>query len=411
MTKLLLPAALLPTALLLSTAPLAQSSWTVDPSGGGDFVLLQDAIDAAGNGDLLQVFGANNTPGVIDGKSLILQGMEEVTVVQTIFASVPPLLVQNLASNQSVVARNIQFNALFPDPFEVVEVRDSLGAVHFEDCVMAAGVGGQVGGTGTGLLCVDAQSVTVARCTVLGLSGTFPHVAGLNSIDSNVFVYDSDVIGGTGNEEFCEVFTCFPASDGGPGAWVRGTSQFFASNSTIRGGDGGCDVNTSGAAGILMPDATAIARNRGSVVQGGTNGGGGCPGPDSAPVEGLGAYVELVGDARSFDITSPGFGGGSVTMSFRGEDGDFTFLLFRSAIGADPAIWFDPLFALHLDLFQLATLPVGLIESSGEISSTFGVPNFGPAPPFLSVSAQALFLTVGGNWVTTGPSVSLLIDD
>ena len=59
-------------AISLAAGLHAQTLWTVDAAGGGDFVEIQNAIDAASSGDTLLLRAGRYDEFVISAKSLTL---------------------------------------------------------------------------------------------------------------------------------------------------------------------------------------------------------------------------------------------------------------------------------------------------------------------------------------------------
>lgn len=73
---------MLPGLLLLSVPPAAQGQlWHVAMDGSGDFEGLQEAIDAAADGDTLLLAPGSHFPAVVDGKGLVLQASEPPVIV------------------------------------------------------------------------------------------------------------------------------------------------------------------------------------------------------------------------------------------------------------------------------------------------------------------------------------------
>jgi hypothetical protein len=81
MSPLSSPTALL-AALAWATPALAQVTWTVDDSGGADFVQIQDAIDAAADGDVILVEPGDYASFAIVDKGLVLTGTTPTAMVR-----------------------------------------------------------------------------------------------------------------------------------------------------------------------------------------------------------------------------------------------------------------------------------------------------------------------------------------
>ena len=186
-------------ALLSMTAPCLAGELYVDPSGLGDHLLIQDAVDAALDDDLIIVRpGTFGETVVIDDKSL--------RVVAQIPGSVTlsgHLLVLNISKDQHVelVGFSVQGTAGSTNP--ALEVLSSSGPVHLQDLQV-------VGGHANGFQAAMAVSVVdSARLTITGSSfqgggiydacGTAGST-GLNVTRSRVAIWSSEIVGGRGRK-------------------------------------------------------------------------------------------------------------------------------------------------------------------------------------------------------------------
>ena len=147
--------------LLLVSRSLA-ASWTVDPSGSGDFTSIQDAIDASSDGDTISVADGTYTEALdFDGKDVAIASVNGSAT--TFLASSAPVAVtfeNGESSAASFTGFTIQTSALGmsidgADPTITDVVFDTLGSTS------AAGGGATV----------DDGSPTFTSCTWSGTLG------------------------------------------------------------------------------------------------------------------------------------------------------------------------------------------------------------------------------------------------
>ena len=355
--------------LTLALPVCAQQIWTVDDNGPADFVVVQDAIDAAADGDTILVRDGSYGRAVIDGKGLIIQG-EGIAVLSVFLASLPIIEVRNLAADQAVHIRHFDTLAIGGAEQEAVVFEDCDGPVLMEDC--------DIDGFGEPVVLRDCVSATFVNCELVA-PGTFASYsafsffgfasyAGLVATDSNVFLYDCLVRGSSGGNAGYGAFIVIPPGPAGLGVGLRG-STMLASGCTFSGGNGGgdplafCFPGEDGAPGLELsggfvnPDSTA--RLIDCVITGGSGGVGGCGLPDGvdAPAEIVtsGQIIPLPGSARSFRVASPAHDGSVLSLKITGDPGDEVILHVSDA--AVPGLFLAPYnIALHMNL------PVGLLQ-------------------------------------------------
>lgn len=370
---------LLPAALLLASAPLAQSAWVVgsaDPNA--DFAALQPAIDAAASGDVIVVRSGAYGNFVIDGKSLAIVADEGATASLFGSQSDPQfVLVRNLAADQTVVLRGLDVvsQQVF---FDTVGVRiaDNAGTVWLEDVDVE-----MFNPFSTGFDVVHALRVERSDSVVL-VGGTLRgHRASeaLSIEDSEVYVYGGSYTGGPGTSESPGTVQF----DGGHGARLDG-GTLFASGASFRGGAGAdavilfCDLPSAGGSGVAVVDGTL--RDLDLQLRGGPGGSGlpcGIPnGPKGATVQVVGgARTPIAGSARSLTASSPVYVGETLTQTFAGAPGEVVYSL--AAFVTAPAVFvpeyagagvFAPpfLFTLH-----------GFTDGAGALVETTPIPDLG----------------------------------
>jgi len=385
-------------ALLVAASPvLARSQvWIVSDSAcpGSDFSILQDAIDAAADGDTI-VFRPSNSilSSAIDinQKSLtIINGDPNFILAPFIFSN--NITVQGLLPNQSVAI--IGFTPSGTN--EVLRIENNQGSVWID--------GGQSSSMTTfvkaaSIIVENSSSVTILRMRVragdciqncptatpgFGIAGA----PGIEVINSEVELYDCFLIGGRGSEGYDPLFPSGKAGSGGAGALLD-NSTVNAYGTTFLGGSGGtnsqnlpapfCADGGDGGSGIFMKDTASTIRLQNSTASAGLGGKWsiGTPVPlgcsDGVPGvqvdgPGIGQITQLAGSNRSLELsdTRAILEGEPFTITSTGEQGDILFL----GVGVDhDPIFQAPFFGTAafapLDFFR-----IGKIGASGSKSLT-----------------------------------------
>lgn len=408
---------------LLGTATHAQlDAFVVDVAGSGDFLDIQDAIDVADERETILVRPGVYAPFSVDGKSLTIQADGSgVSVQQPIFFSGTTVDVRNLGTQQSVTLRGIQVDRFAgAQGGPAFRVTGCSGPVLLEECSTSPVETSDFGGA---LLVDSAFSVTLSRCELGGGNG-YPAPGGVASIESpcvvanhsNLYVYESVLDGGPGNDQGFDPFggVTLPPGPGGRGIVLNGGFA-LVSGSEVRGGDGGALSTTPSRAGGhgIYVDGFALVHVLDSTVEPGAGSPGSTPygGPTGGPAVGTwveaGLHVPVPGDARGYDVDSPVRSGQNLVETYRGEAGDLALLVYGSA--PLPALYLFELHgALHVSL-DFVVLPAGVVPPSGElvVQTPIGVP---PGKDFARLSMQALFVDpLGALWLT-GPTEVVLLD-
>ncbi len=166
-------------AVLVATATVAQAGTLyVDQSGGGDYLTIQAAVDAAGDGDLILVAAGTYHPlgdnGIqIQGKSITLRsllGREHTTIDP--FRSRRCFVLENIGIWDPVVIEGFTIRRGYSDGYgggiRCENAALTLADCSIEDCVAyGTGHGGMSWGRGGGLYCLDS-TVSVSGCSFSG---------------------------------------------------------------------------------------------------------------------------------------------------------------------------------------------------------------------------------------------------
>ncbi len=378
--------------------------YVVDDDGGPgvDFTTIQAAIDAASDGDTIEVRAGHYTgaatsiPAVdIDGKSLVLTALVEdwPSVARLVGISV-----KNLSSRQSVVLRGFYQRT---DMGSNVTLSENQGPILFED--VTSGPALLFPAKGPGISITNCESVTLVRCSFLGLMDMtwrdpFP---GLESSGSTVSTYACTILGNP-------AFSRFGNSQVGKAAVSINDGFLFDVGSTFTGGPGSSDGSGAGGVGpggpgLLMGLGNPEVHLLDSILIGGPGGDGGAysnDGPPGPPYDQLSGSLEFITeDARQYQLSSPVSGGAGVTVDYAGEPGDFVFSVSSLAL--------DPLVLLPLGLllpdFPIMLRPHGLTDNQGNLQAVIPLPGIPPGFA-LSVFSQGVAFDSNGATQLASPS-------
>lgn len=399
--------------------PLSAAVLIVGP--GHSYTEIQDAVDAASDGDTILVKPANYTQGfVIDDKTLFVVG------------DVPPgtyvklddnVTTRNLKSHRTVVLSNFSLSSTESDTVGLV-LDDNAGSVRIESCRIYGPNGyayydpwvGWVFFIGSEAVYVDScADVAFGGCRLEGGRGfdgdlTFGGdvgYEGLEIVSSIVCLYDCDLYGGDGGHS---LLGTDPAGPGGDGCRVSGNSHLFASGCGFYGGDGGnakwFPAGTGGN-GVYVK-APANVELLDNIYQGGQ--GGWDMGGQAEPGKGISGTAHLIsGSARKLEIPRTAREKDLISLVFHGLPGDLAGLLLT--------LFPDTQFMMPLKgqlLLSLMITPVylyvGKVPGSGSLTWTLGIPKQGPAFEAITIYTQAVFAEGAGN-LTLGSQGTLVILD
>lgn len=288
----------------------------------------QDAVDAAGEGDVLLVrpFGAAR-PLRIHGKSLRIVGEDG--------ARCSLIEVTGLAADQAVTIRGL--DGVSSGGVSRITLRDNAGPVILEDC-------------GAAILVVENCAVVgLSRCSLRFVDWPFvTDSSGARVQDSTLFAYDTTFLGRSGNGAVWDDLACQLVSapqTGGFGIELV-SGEAFLFGSSVRGGTGGsgiappcvspfCVGGGDGGDGLFLASGTgAVAL--GTILTPGSGGfapPGFCArGPDGAALSGTGSYTPLTGATGSCQVVSPVVNGSPVTLQISGPPGFGAFLTYSQEL-------------------------------------------------------------------------------
>lgn len=420
-------------SVALVGATSAQDALVVDANGGGDFTNVIDAVAAALDGDVLLIAsgdytldGALGSGGpIVAGKSLTLIG-EGPTRPMLAATSVV-----GVGAGQSVVLRNLELLGDVADA-PGLHVSASAGTVWVEDCRITGAVGAGLAVLpetipGAPGLEVDGANVFVSDSRITGGQGADGQSflgttifatdggAGILATDANVSVWDSLVSGGRGGD-----FLSGPASvaaNGDAGLRAGGSTRVFLSGVNVVGGRGGnfclpgaADSFCIGGDGVDV-SSPAIVQWIDSPVGGGA---GGILNDGSAGQAGVavlapdGGADDLIGVARSLDVTTPVREFDSGVVTYAGEPGDVVGLFWSPGGGYAALPGKQGVFALAFGL--VTTIPIGAAPS-GELTLPFVAPDLGTLGiDGATVYLQAFAQTSGGDLRLTSATSLTIVD-
>lgn len=379
MLRALLPSIRALSFALFALAPLASADvLVVDAAGGGDFVDVQTAVDAAQGGDTLIVRSGDYAGFVLDGKGLSIlaeRGGEPFLAGQVTVRNLPvrgTVLLAGLRARAPIDANPDLNNGLF--------VRDNLGAVRIEDCTFegAGNVGSATsGGGGRGARIEDSSDVVIARSSLLGGKGLNSYDCcgpgadggeGLLAAGSLLALFDCDVRGGQGGGSGW-------GGAGGAGASLPNFGA-FAAGTTFTGGAGGYGDDFifgpggDGGPGLLVGGG-AQAQLRDNVFVGGAGGGsflGQLGSPGGGLVEAPGSTViQFPGSARRFSAPGEAWEGGAFLVHVQGEPGDLVWFPGKKRAAFRFAAPVAGVWAIGLPV-PMPVEPVGVIPAGGSLT-------------------------------------------
>jgi len=416
--------------VLLVAAP--GDVYIVDGAGSGDFLRIQDAVDAAADGDAILVRAGDyeafaiahkGLTVVADGGPVLVHGariqntLEEHAVVlaglelrgenEPGVPDVPPLFV-SLARGPVRIedCALIGGDGLFGcDPFGCGDCRGGDAAVveigldlAFARCTLRGGQGeeafrgGPCNAGGHGIV-VEGGSIAVHDCLVVagdgwdspmqnwldegGDGGDGLHGSGAATVPLTMFLQGSEIVGGEGGDG--DICLCM-AGAGGDGVHLVGAgSKGFLLDDVLGAGDGGCGGNNPPPGELLRLEAGARAKT-------------------------------FVGSARSLQgprlLREHEVG----SLELVGQPGDLVLLLAAARAGFRVDLPFRGVRLLRVGDLQRQTL-LGTIGPSGQIVLPFQAAALPPGVEGATIFQQALVRDAASLGWWSGAWTLVVIDE
>ncbi len=410
----------------------AQSLWTVDAGGGGDFTEIQAAVDGSLDGDTIIVKDGFYGSFLVDDKALTIIAEGDGAFCGTI-------QIEDVSSTRTVLVKGLRATgAESASPLIAcgLVTSDCTGTLRFVDCLLQAEDWPATDQDAwPGAWVVSCDDVAFSSCTMSAVRRDHPEGRaghGLWAMDSRVAVYGSRCIGGSGG--YFDIGTWLYAPHGGDGARVEGAGEFFAAATEFQGGDGGDDwywVGTDGGHGLnssQVPSRVLDCVAAGGLGGCSDQGLGGCDyGPDGLPYSGTVIMVPGKSGRSLTPKISPA--NSFTTFRFEGETGAKVFLLFSAGADheyldrwrgalllAQPLLsfyrdissgsWELPVIPLQLDSPYLGTIPAGgVLEVPVLVESP---PSGAPAETFF---LQGYVRNPSGGGALSDPAALTVVDD
>lgn len=398
---------LLAMPLSFASEALANEILLVDSlTFGAPYATIQQAVNAASDGDILLIMTGSYGSFTIDGKSLTLMRHPSASS-----PSIGPSTIRNIAEHQKVVLRGLTFGSGFSE-FSQLTIRDSTGPVFVEDVRLRA-------------VAQNAQRVTFTRCTMQGASNPYPDptppatTPALRVLSANVTVYDSVLEGGHGAPAGVVPFTpnLAPSQAGSPAIDLI-SGKCLVAGSIATGGRGGwgytngvvCLPGSAGGAGIEVDGALTTFD---STIASGIDGGDPAPcppGPLSPPslvLGPIGAHHSILDALRRFEVTGPAWLGGTIHTRIEGAPGEVALLLLSLVPHGEsvPALKGTLVGKPPLLVASLGVLPpTGVFEFE---TTLFG--NLPPGFAGVEIYEQCVVAGASGTGLLSNPSITAIL--
>ncbi len=405
--------------------PLAQADViVVDQNGGGDFLGVAPAVQAAVDGDVILIrdgFYPEAAVIEIDGKALTLTA--ELGWDARI---APGFVIRNLPDGGQVVLENL---LLFGKPSNAttpagaaLRLEDNLGHIRVQGCLVLGGGGAhnaQRDGA-AGLVSSASLSVALVNSTVTGGDGQFsPDLSvqtgnGGPGVDwqsaGELFIENTTVYGGYGGSNLIGGWP--DGGVGGTGMHI-GAGQTYIATSLCSGGQGGtAHEGGDGGIGLMIESGASLASTQDAFFSGGS-GGFSDAGPDGGDgdsvIDLFQGLQTLPGKAYPFVATSP-------VREF--ETG--TFEVFNLPAGQQVLLFFSTsMAAFYVPEFEVlslvspaitAVLTLGPTVPFQPFDKTFHVPSLPLGMQSVQVAFQPLFFGSAGIGFGSGQVLTLLDD-
>jgi hypothetical protein len=322
----------------------------------GTFATLQQAIDAALDGETLIVGGGVYGSFTVDGKTLAIVAMANQSVEVHGTITISNLTAQRWVTLVDIDAIGAQApSQSTPPPSDpALRLTNDAGDVHIQRCSFTGGEGRlsssssspHHGAGGPAVVVSLSSRVSFAECLLVGGEGGATYYPGdyetqggdgghgLSESGSTVVLYDCTLQGGEGGTAGCQ------GGGGGDGCHVVGATM-IASNTAFAGDDGGdawdflCYEGGNGGDGIELnafSQAHLLACTF-AVGAGGWSGTTGEYSPSGVPIAGPGTAVQHPGTARQLSATPLDVEQSQWNVTVNGEPGDSVWIAYSTEPG------------------------------------------------------------------------------
>jgi hypothetical protein len=384
--------------LLIVPAARAGGARIVDAPGLPPFTNLQEAVDAAADGDTILVAGGTYAGFAIHDKSLQVVAVQS----QNVFID-GTVQVVGLSAQRSVVLSSLKVTA-HPSPGlsdAALVVSTSQGHVRLETCHFNGGPGApsqpQFGFGGHGVVLQASSQVAFDNCFITGGDGSGDNGAcsgciggdgghGVRSNLSTSAYYECGITGGNGGSSGAR------GGLGGSGLWL-GNTWSFSSGSTYKGGDGGNGLNPGlafggdGGSGLFV-NTLATAQLFDNAYAGGAGGASSSSsannGQPGSGIGGSGNAVQHAGTSHDLRTNKMLFDGSPLMLSAIGNPGEPVWV----RMSTQPMFRYqDGLPGVHLVANAHVPLHfVGLVPANGELIAVL------PTPKLVGVAKRVFYM-------------------
>ena len=391
-------------ALCASLAVAHAQIRIADQPGLGSFTSLQAAITAAPPGGLLLVESGTYGAALIDGKSLSI-----VEVPGAIAKTTGTLTIRNITAAKRVLISGLEIKGVGAAG---IVLENNVGPVRLLDCKVTGGVipSPAFSDAGApGLKVTDCSKLVVAGGSVTGGDATHSPGdvggdggAGIDSLDSNVAVFDATVKGGKGGLEGT------PGGPGGDACHIVGWG-LVGSGCTFTGGNGGggdyIGCNLGGDGGDALEVQGAQAQLLDITLAGGAGGWNSCGGdaPYGRETYNLGGTInQLTGTRRKLTALRLSSDGTNLSLTVLGQAGDKFFLARSTTPGFLFQTSWHGIWLLPTSTFA-ATRSIGTIPAGGSLTSSLRIADISPAALHQLQFLQGYCVDLGGQIYVTSP--------
>jgi hypothetical protein len=386
-------------------------TWHVGPAAGPgvDFTDIQSAVDAASEGDTIEIdAGTYLDPVVIDGKSVTLQGFKNAVISSSILTALPQgqLIVRNLAAGQAVHLRNMQVIRLTGSQGDAVLFENNLGRIWAEEFYVTNLEGRAIVIEDSLDVLLTETFATAERAIVDGGGLIEPSAAVFVAGLGHVGIVQSSFKGSSA----APILMPTASVPGGDALVVIG-GEVSLDAVTLRGGAGtsvqlgGCLTGASGGRALVLEPAPlmgALVRDRETTYIAGDAGAfdGGCATPPPiapAIVNPNNVLLPFPGPARKLSMPSLPYPNGAFEFQYEGAPNDVYALFVGKPVPGQQLSFFNG--DLWLELATAKLMFIGQASPTGFGGKAMIFTNPG-APITLHVQGFAVD-EAGLPWLTT----------